>query len=59
MASITNAISKSSSAGKRKFRGRLALKHGRGAPEEKVHTTGQQMNQFKKFNKGRISKQKK
>jgi hypothetical protein len=29
------------------------------APEEKVHTTGQQMNQFKKFNKGRISKQKK
>jgi hypothetical protein len=56
MASITNAISKSSSAGKRKFRGHWRAKHGRGGTRGKVHTTGQQMNQFKK-NKGRISKQ--
>jgi hypothetical protein len=58
MASITECHFKELKRRQRKFRGRR-LKHGRGSTRGKVHTTGQQMNQFKKFNKGRISKQKK
>jgi hypothetical protein len=53
----SNAISKSSSAGKKIKRTDGVQTRTWKAPEEKVHTTGQQMNQFKKFNKGRISKE--